>query len=55
MEKYRVTLSAEERAALERLISRGKAAARKLTHGASFCWPTTRRAGDAPMKRSSRP
>jgi hypothetical protein len=32
MDKYRVTLSAEERAALEQLISRGKAAARKLTH-----------------------
>jgi transposase len=32
MEKYRVTLVAEERAALERLISAGKAASRKLTH-----------------------
>ena len=32
MEKYRVTLDAEERAALERLISAGKAASRKLTH-----------------------
>src|SRR5262249_4184936 len=32
MEKYRVTLSVEERAALEQLISKGKAAARKLTH-----------------------
>src|SRR5262249_29588663 len=32
MEKYRVTLSVEERAAWEQLISKGKAAARKLPH-----------------------
>jgi hypothetical protein len=32
MEKYRVTLDAEKRAALERLVSVGKAACRKLTH-----------------------
>jgi hypothetical protein len=32
MEKYRVSLTAEERADLERLVSAGKAAARKLTH-----------------------
>lgn len=32
MEKYRVTLAVEERAALEQLVSKGKAAARKLTH-----------------------
>lgn len=32
MEKYRVALEIEERAALERLISRGKAASRKLAH-----------------------
>ena len=32
MEKYRVTLAAEERAELEQLVSKGKAAARKLTH-----------------------
>ena len=32
MEKYLVSLSAEERSELERLVSRGKAAARKLTH-----------------------
>jgi hypothetical protein len=31
MDKYRVTLTAEERAELERLVSGGKAAARKLT------------------------
>src|SRR4051794_644923 len=32
MEKYRVSLTAEERAELEHLVSSGKAAARKLTH-----------------------
>ena len=32
MDKYRVTLTAEERIGLERLVSAGKAAARKLTH-----------------------
>ncbi len=32
MDKYRVTLTAEERADLEHLVSSGKAAARKLTH-----------------------
>jgi transposase len=32
MEKYRVTLAPEERAALEQLVSRGKSASRKLTH-----------------------
>jgi hypothetical protein len=32
MDKYRVSLTAVERAALEQLVSVGKAAARKLTH-----------------------
>jgi hypothetical protein len=32
MEKYRVTLTMEERAELEHLVSTGKGAARKLTH-----------------------
>src|SRR5437588_2147269 len=32
MDKYRVTLTEDERAELEQLVSRGKAAARKLTH-----------------------
>jgi Homeodomain-like domain len=32
MDKYRVTLTAEERIGLEHLVSKGKAAARKLTH-----------------------
>ena len=32
MEKFRVTLEADERVALEQLVSAGKAASRKLTH-----------------------
>jgi len=32
MEKFKVTLSAEERQALDRMVSSGKAAARKLVH-----------------------
>jgi homeodomain-containing protein len=32
MDKYRVTLTAEERTELEQLVSRGQAAARKLIH-----------------------
>jgi hypothetical protein len=32
MEKYRVSLTSEERTALEHLVSVGKAAARRLTH-----------------------
>jgi hypothetical protein len=32
MDKYRVTLTEDERADLEQMVSRGKAAARKLTH-----------------------
>src|SRR6516164_6703312 len=32
MDKYRVTLTKEERAELEHLVSVGKAASRKLTH-----------------------
>ena len=32
MDKYRVTLTAEERTGLQHLVSAGKAAARKLTH-----------------------
>ena len=32
MDKYRVTLTAEERVGLQQLVSTGKAAARKLTH-----------------------
>src|SRR5438067_8687058 len=32
VDKYRVTLDADERAALERLVAVGKGAARRLTH-----------------------
>jgi hypothetical protein len=32
MEKYRITLVPDERAALEQLVSKGKSASRKLTH-----------------------
>lgn len=32
MDKYRIALTAEERTELEQLVSRGKSAARKLTH-----------------------
>jgi hypothetical protein len=32
MDKYRVSLTAEERAELEHVVSVGKSAARKLTH-----------------------
>jgi transposase len=32
MDKYRVTLTAEERVGLQQMVSTGKAAARKLTH-----------------------
>ena len=32
MDKYRVTLDAEERATLERLVNVGKGAARRLIH-----------------------
>lgn len=32
MDKYRIALTAEERIGLEHLVSRGKSAARKLTH-----------------------
>ena len=32
MEKYKVTLTTEERGSLEELVRKGKAAARKLTH-----------------------
>src|SRR6516162_9795152 len=43
MDKYRVTLTAEERAALEHLVSTGKAAARKLTHARILLLADTQR------------
>ena len=36
MEKYRVTLTTEERVGLERLVSTGRAAARQLCHARSL-------------------
>ena len=42
MDKYRVTLTAEERVALGHLVSAGKAAARKLTHARILLLADTR-------------
>jgi hypothetical protein len=42
MDKYRVTLTAEERLGLEHLVSAGKAAARKLTHARILLLADTR-------------
>jgi hypothetical protein len=47
MDKYLVTLEAEERAALERLISTGKAACRKLTHARILLLADATHAGGA--------
>jgi hypothetical protein len=46
MEKYRVSLAPEERAALERLVSVGKAAARKLVHARILLLADTTPGGD---------
>src|SRR6201989_3169487 len=46
MEKYRVTLTAEERTQLEQLVSVGKAAARKLTHARILLLADTTPGGD---------
>jgi hypothetical protein len=54
LEKYRVTLSVAERAALEHLVSQGKAAARKLTHARVLLLTDDSEGGNAPMTRSSR-
>jgi uncharacterized membrane protein len=48
MEKYRVTLSVEERAALEQLVSQGKAAARKLTHARVLLLADDSEGGECP-------
>jgi hypothetical protein len=56
MEKYRVTLDAEERAALERLISAGKAASRRLAHARILLlWRMPSRARATVTRISSRP
>ena len=46
MEKYRVSLSPEERTALEHLVSVGKAAARKLSHARILLLADTTPAGE---------
>jgi len=48
MDKYRVTLTAEERAELEQLVSCGKAAARKLTHARILLLADDSRGGERP-------
>src|SRR5689334_17388112 len=48
MDKYRVTLTTEERADLEQLVSRGKAAARKLTHARILLLADDSRGGEHP-------
>jgi hypothetical protein len=48
MEKYRVILTAEERAALEQLVSKGKAAARKLTHARVLLLADDSQGGECP-------
>jgi hypothetical protein len=46
VEKYRVTLTSEERFGLERLVSVGKAAARRLTHARILLLADTRAGGE---------
>jgi transposase len=46
MDKYRVTLTAEERAELQHLVSVGKGAARKLTHARILLLADTAAAGE---------
>jgi Homeodomain-like domain len=46
MEKYRVSLTPEERAALEQLASVGKTAARRITHARILLLADTRAGGD---------
>jgi len=48
MDKYRVTLTAEERAELEHLVSVGKGAARKLTHARILLLADTAAGGGRP-------
>ena len=55
MDKYRVGLTAEERAGLERLVSAGKAAARKLTHARILLLADVSLGSSGPMTRSSPP
>ena len=48
MDQYRITLTAEERAVLEQLVSRGKAAARKLIHARILLLADDSLGGDRP-------
>src|SRR5215210_3033934 len=48
MDKYRVTLDADERAALEQLINVGKGAARKLIHARVLLLADTSRGDERP-------
>jgi hypothetical protein len=48
MDKYRVSLTAEERSDLEQLVSIGKAAARKLTHARILLLADDSRCDDRP-------
>jgi transposase len=48
MDKYRVTLTADERAELEHLVSAGKGAARKLTHARILLLADTAAGGGHP-------
>jgi hypothetical protein len=48
MDKYRVTLDADERAALEQLVSVGKGAARKLIHARILLLADTARGDERP-------
>src|SRR5262245_33798237 len=48
MDKYRVTLTAVERADLEPLVSRGRAAARKLTHARILLLADDSQGGERP-------
>ena len=55
MNKYRVTLTVEERAELERLVSVGKGAARKLTHARILLLADTATGPNMPTRRSLLP
>jgi hypothetical protein len=46
MDKYRVTLDPEQRAALEQLVSKGKSASRKLAHARILLLADTASGGD---------
>ena len=55
MDKYRVTLTAEERYTLERLVSAGKGAARRLIHARVLLLADTSPGTQAPKISTSTP